>query len=221
MSSEFQLRRLEWYRVSHKHKVLSVSHPAGLTSLLSLFFLMSGDGRSRLYSHDWLERSQAAHYTHTEDGIRTIKLVLHQVGRELTGQLECQVIMEVRRKESVLLVPAVRSHNLLVVERPEDGGEEVVRVVEEEEGLKCEAEGYPAPYLSWVSLTGDTASPVSEDKVETLDLVMEEDSGLEVSRERMYLVEEGEFACLVRHRHGDQKEVRSEESAPLQQSVSV
>ena len=89
-----------------------------------------------------------------------------------------------------------------------------MRVVEEEEGLKCEAEGYPAPYLSWVSLTGDTASPVSEDKVETLDLVMEEDSGLEVSRERMYLVEEGEFACLVTHRHGDQKEVRSEESAP-------
>ena len=174
-----------------------------------MFFLMSRDGKSRVYSHDWLRRSQAAHYVQAEAGRKVVKLILHTVGRELSGELECQIIMEVQRKESVFLVNAVRTHRVRVVERPEEGSGVVVRLVGEGEAIQCEAEGYPAPHLSWLSLEAGLVTAVSEDRVESLALQVESDSGLQVSRERMYRVEEGEFACLVTGMDGEKQVVAS------------
>ena len=128
-----------------------------------------------------------------------LRVILHDVGSALSGELECQVTMEVRRKESVVLVPGLRSHRITVLDRQADSIE--VRVVEAGEGLQCEAEGFPAPHISWHSL-GEEMAPLSEDKVESLALRVETETGLQVSREIMYRVEQGEFGCRVLGRDG-------------------
>ena len=173
----------------------------------SLLFLLTGEGRgggaatSRVYSHDWLDRRRTAFYTQTGAGRRVVKLVLHQVQPRLSGQLRCQIIMQLTGKDSQVLVPAVRSQRITVVERPQVEAE--VRLVEAGPGVECSAPGYPAPQLSWHLLQDSQhLSPVSEDAVETLPLLVQSDSGLQVSRERLYRLEEGEFVCLVETRDG-------------------
>ena len=191
-SALLQLRRLEWYRVTRDHS--------------SLLFVMTGEGEggsSRVYSHDWLDRRRTAFYSETQAGRTVVKLILHQVEPRLSGQLQCQITMQLTGKESLVLVPALRSQRITVVERPELEAE--VRLVEAGSGVQCEAPGYPAPHLSWHHLQDSLhLSPVSEDKVETLPLQVQSDSGLQVSRERLYRLEEGEFVCLVEGRQGEQ-----------------
>ena len=191
-SAQLELRSLEWYRVTRDHR--------------SLLFVLTGEGEggsSRVYSHDWLDRRRTAFYSETQAGRTVVKLILHQVEARLSGELQCQIIMQLTGKESLVLVPAVRSQRITVVDRPELEAE--VRLVEAGSGVVCEAPGYPAPHLSWHHLQDSLElSPVSEDKVETLPLQVESDSGLQVSRERLYRLEEGEFVCLVEDRLGEQ-----------------
>ena len=186
-SPQLKLRRLEWYRVTPDHS--------------SLLFVLTGEGSGRVYGHDWLERRRTAFYSETRGGLTVVKLVLHQVEQRLSGQLQCQIIMQLAGKESLVLVPAVRAQRITVLERPQLEAEAEVRLVEAGRGVECEAPGNPAPHLSWHHLElSHSLRPVSEDKVETLPLEVQADSGLQVSRERLYRLEEGEFVCLVEGR---------------------
>ena len=172
----------------------------------SLLFLMTGEGEggsARVYSHDWLERRKTGFYSETEGGRTVVRLIIHQVEPRLSGHLECHVTMQLTDKEPPVLVPAFRSQRITVVERPELEAE--VRLVEAGSGVQCEAPGYPAPHISWHHLEpSHQLSPVSDDKVETLPLEVQSETGLQVSREKLYRVEEGEFVCLVAGREGEE-----------------
>ena len=102
-----------------------------------------------MYGHDWLERRRTAFYSERRAGLTVVKLVLHQVQTRLSGELQCQVIMQLTGQESLVLLPAVRQQRITVLDRPQLSLEAEVRLVEAGLGGERESPGYPAPHLSW------------------------------------------------------------------------
>ena len=136
---------------------------------------------------------------------------------ELAGKLECQLTMETIIKGEVIL--ASRTRDISVTVRNEDP--EVVVDVDMDKlqviikdqlwkdisfakYLECRGIGHPAPYLSWWSVDDeDGLEELNEDVVQTLPLEVDYENGLQISRERLYLLNyEQMLACLVENRIG-------------------
>ena len=79
-----------------------------------------------------------------------------------------------------------------------------------EKYLECRGSGHPAPYLSWWTVDDDNSLvELNEDIVQTLPLDIDHENGLQIARERLYLIDhEKLLACVVENRLG-KKEVEN------------
>jgi len=210
-----KLHQIEWHRVTeNNHRFL--------------FFRLSGDGQGVVYGHDWLRRGNISYYhLNNTTGIQSLRLVIHQVDQNLSGKLECQIILESGSEEEVTLVVASRSQEVKVVDvdNMENGddtisisdGNKLSQVVYElvvrfEKVLNCHAEGAPAPHLSWWTIIDDSddMEMVTEDKVETMHLDVSMNSGIQLATESLLSLEAGHFACVADYRNGLKQIMRIE-----------
>jgi len=205
-----KLHQIEWHRVTeNNHRFL--------------FFRLSGDGQGIVYGHDWLRRGNISYYhLNNTSGIQSLRLVIHQVDQNLSGKLECQIILESSSEEEINLDVASRSQEVRVVDvdfvdntgdgddtiQISDGNKksqvEYQIVVRCEKILNCHVRGTPAPHLSWWTFNDDSEDMemVTEDKVETMHLDVNMETGTQLATESLLSLEAGHFACVADFRNG-------------------